>query len=231
VAVGRYESGEYLADNPTWHAEDSAWKADQILSMLGRHDLRPQTICEVGCGAGEILRQLHDRMDHQPWCVGYDVSPQAIALASARSSDRLAFRQGDALGDQDRCELVMLIDVIEHVEDYFSLLRQLRDRADHVLLHIPLELSAVSVLLDYPMTFSRERLGHLHFFTRGTALGMLRGLGYEVVDWTYTAASSQYPAGSWKLRALERARRIVFPLSQSAAARGLGGYSLLVLAR
>jgi SAM-dependent methyltransferase len=231
VSKDFYTSGEYLAHNPTWHAEDSAWKASQILGMLNRHGLRPRTVCEVGCGVGEVLRELHDRMTHRPTFVGYEISPQAFALAAPRSSQRLAFRLGDALDDDERFDLILLIDVIEHVEDYFSLLRGLRGRSGHTILHIPLELCVISVLLDTPMTFSRDRLGHVHFFTRDIALEMLRGLGYEILDWRFTAASSQYPRGSWKLRVVERARRVAFPLNQTAAVRILGGYSLLVLAR
>jgi SAM-dependent methyltransferase len=231
VSEGLYTSGEYLASNPTWHAEDSAWKASQILGMLQRHGLRPRTVCEVGCGVGEVLRELHDRMSHRPSFVGYEISPQALALAAPRSSERLAFRLGNVLEDDEKFDLILLIDVIEHVEDYFSMLRGLRARSDHTILHVPLELSVVSVLLDTPMTFSRDRLGHVHFFTRDIALGMLRGVGYEILDWRFTAASSQYPRGSWKLRVLERARRVAFPLNQTAAVRILGGYSLLVLAR
>jgi SAM-dependent methyltransferase len=231
VSEGLYTSGDYLARNPTWHAEDSAWKACQILGMLNRHGLRPRTVCEVGCGVGEVLRELHDRMNHRPSFVGYEISPQAFALAAPRSSERLAFRLGDVLEDDESFDLTLLIDVIEHVEDYFSLLRGLRARSGHTMLHIPLELSVVSVLLDTPMTFSRDRLGHVHFFTRDIALEMLRGVGYEILDWRFTDASSQYPRGSWKLRVIERARRVAFPLNQTAAVRILGGYSLLVLAR
>jgi SAM-dependent methyltransferase len=231
VSDALYTSGEYLASNPTWHAEDSAWKAVQVMGMLNRHGLRPRTVCEVGCGVGEVLRELHDRMDHQPNFVGYEISPQAFKLAASQSSERLTFRLGDVLEDDEKFELTLLIDVIEHVEDYFSLLRGLRARSGHTMLHIPLELSVLSVLLDTPMTFSRDRLGHLHFFTRDIALGMIRGVGYEILDRRFTAASSQYPRGSWKLRAVERARRVAFPLNQTAAVRILGGYSLLVLAR
>jgi ubiquinone/menaquinone biosynthesis C-methylase UbiE len=53
-----YTNGDYIKKNPTWHVENSAWKAEQILTMLSKHNLTPQTICEVGCGAGEILAQL-----------------------------------------------------------------------------------------------------------------------------------------------------------------------------
>lgn len=58
-----YISGEYLNKNPTWHVEESPWKAQQILRMLTLHHLTPRSICEVGCGAGEVLKQLQEQMD------------------------------------------------------------------------------------------------------------------------------------------------------------------------
>jgi ubiquinone/menaquinone biosynthesis C-methylase UbiE len=77
--------------------EDSPWKARQVLKMLSRHDLRPRVIAEVGCGAGEILRQLHDRMEASVRFVGYEISPQAYELARRRESDRLSFHLHDLL--------------------------------------------------------------------------------------------------------------------------------------
>jgi len=53
-----YQNGEYLRKNPTWDVEDSPWKAAQILKMLLEHNIRPCSIGEVGCGAGEILINL-----------------------------------------------------------------------------------------------------------------------------------------------------------------------------
>ncbi|HVB75218.1 MAG TPA: hypothetical protein VNE38_16830 [Ktedonobacteraceae bacterium] len=31
-----YTSGEYLEKNPTWHVEESPWKAKQIMRMLAQ---------------------------------------------------------------------------------------------------------------------------------------------------------------------------------------------------
>ena len=48
-----YTDGTYLKQNPNWHQDDSAWKADHILSLLKRNGVEaPGSICEVGCGAG-----------------------------------------------------------------------------------------------------------------------------------------------------------------------------------
>ena len=54
----RYQNGDYLANNSNWHVEDSSWKANQIHIIISRNNLHFSNICEVGCGAGEILRQL-----------------------------------------------------------------------------------------------------------------------------------------------------------------------------
>jgi hypothetical protein len=60
-----YTQGEYLKKHPTWHVEDSPWKAEQIIKIMERNRLKPNSICEVGCGAGEILNQLYFKMsDH-----------------------------------------------------------------------------------------------------------------------------------------------------------------------
>jgi hypothetical protein len=58
-----YRDGTYLETFPTWHGEDSVWKAQQIKKILEKNALTPATICEVGCGAGEILKQLSAQLD------------------------------------------------------------------------------------------------------------------------------------------------------------------------
>ena len=70
-----YSDGTYLANNRGWHADDSAWKANHIASLLGRNAVVPRTLCEIGCGAGEILRSLAARLDPSTRFFGYDISP------------------------------------------------------------------------------------------------------------------------------------------------------------
>lgn len=57
-----YTDGDYLKNNPTWDVEDAPWKADHIFRMMQKHHLEPGSICEVGCGCGEILSQLQKRL-------------------------------------------------------------------------------------------------------------------------------------------------------------------------
>src|SRR5260370_454662 len=88
-------NGEYLRRVPQWHAEDSPWKSKNILRMLEISQLSPRRVGEVGCGTGEVLRQLQLQMD--PSCVflGYDIAPHAIELSRGRENNRLRCRLGD----------------------------------------------------------------------------------------------------------------------------------------
>lgn len=220
----RYTGDDYLLHNPGWHVPDSAWKADQIVGGLG--SWRPRTVCEVGCGAGEVLVQLRQRIDADR-LVGYDIAAAAIELARARATDGLEFRLEDAALSAERFDLMLLIDVIEHVENPIGFLRALRPKAQRTVLHVPLDLSAQSVLRPQRLMTSRRLVGHLHYFTRETALATVRDAGYRVLSSSFTAVTLDRPVQSRKAR-LARLPRASLP--RPLAARLLGGFSLLIVA-
>lgn len=226
-----YEDGSYLAKNPDWHEEDSPWKARQIGKIMEKNFLHPKTVCEIGCGAGGILSQMAKNV---PDCdyVGYDISPQAIELCRTKTSANLTFRHEDLLKD-DRAsfDVVMAIDVFEHVEDYFGFLRKLKEKAEYKIFHIPLDLSVQTVIRSSPILRCRSVVGHIHYFTKETALESLKDTGYSVVDYCYTAGSLDLPNRSWQMRVLALPRKIAFFFNRDLAVRWLGGYSLLVLAK
>jgi cyclopropane fatty-acyl-phospholipid synthase-like methyltransferase len=227
-----YTQGKYAVRHPRWHAEDSQWKAQKILEMLRRNDLTPRSICEVGCGAGEVLKQLHDAMGPTVDFVGYEISPQAFELCQTKAGERLRFHLKDILQDEEAYfDLVLLIDLIEHLEDYFTFLRQIADRSRYKILHVPLDLSVQSTLRARPIVECRETVGHLHYFTKEIVFEVLKDVGYEVLDHFYTAWSTERPALSRKALLLRLPRRLLFRAHQDLAVRLLGGYSLIVLAR
>jgi SAM-dependent methyltransferase len=225
-----YASGEYLAKNPDWHVEESPWKAQQIVRMLARHHLKPKRICEIGCGVGEVLVQLQALLQPNTVFEGFDVSPQAIQKSRARSNAKLRFTLGDGL-DQPALgfDLVLVLDVFEHLEDYFSFLRNIKDKGELTMFHIPLDLSVQTIFRKYGLLKRRDLYYHLHYFTKDTALRTLEELGYTVVDYTFTPRNLDRPV-NWMHRLLKLPRQIGFTLNQEFTVRLLGGYSLMVLA-
>jgi len=225
-----YTDGTYLRNNPEWHADDSAWKSRHIASLLRRHAIEPATVAEIGCGAGEVLRMLSLEFPDSR-LTGYDISPNALRICSRKANERLSFRLGSLLDAGERYDLALAIDVFEHVEDCFTFLRQLRTRARHKIFHIPLELSALQVLRARPLIDARRSVGHLHHFNKDTALAILEDCGYTVLDYRYTSGRTELGGLGWKSLLLKKPREALFRVSPDFAARALGGYSLLVLAR
>lgn len=226
-----YQTGEYVERNPTYHVEDSAWKATQILKMIEKHSVRPTSVCEVGCGAGEILKQLQTRLPADTQLVGYEISPQAFGMCRERENDRLHFFCEDLLTTQtEKFDLLLCLDVFEHVEDYLGFLRGLREKGVHKVFHIPLDLSVNWLWRSGPIMREREQAGHLHYFTKETALATLQDAGYEVIDWFYTPGAIANPR-SVKAKLARWPRRMLSAVNQDLVVRILGGYALLVLAK
>jgi hypothetical protein len=228
----RYTDGEYLKHNPTWHVEDSPWKAEQIFRAINRNALAPQTVCEVGCGAGEVLAQLQQKLPDDCRFWGYDISPQAIAMSRQRANERLQFKELDLFAEPDAMfDLLLVIDLIEHLDDYYGFLRKLRSRGRYAIFHIPLDLSAYSVLRSYPILDLRASVGHIHYFTKDTALAALRETGYEVLDWFYPQGRMRLRGKPLRQRVLALLRKSLLHVKKDLAVRLLGGASLMVLAR
>jgi hypothetical protein len=231
-AEDRYLDGDYLRNNPTWDVEDAPWKADLIFRMMEKHQLKPQTICEIGCGCGEILLQLQKKLPQSTHMSGYEISPQAIDLCKERANERLSFHLENYCDATDTdCDLILLIDVIEHLEDYYRFLRDIKDKSPYIILHIPLEMFVLAVLHQQFLLGQRRKVGHLHFFSRDLALQVLRDLGYEIIDFQYTPGYSLDRDFGLKDQLLKIPRALLFPIASGLSVRVFGGYSLLVLVR
>jgi SAM-dependent methyltransferase len=230
-----YTTGDYLETTKTWHTEDSPWKASQICKILQKNKINPKQVAEVGCGAGRVLEQLsrQDFLADAQFC-GYDISPQAINLAQQVKHDRLSFHSSDIFSQQhtEHYNLLLAIDVFEHVPDYMGFLEKSQAKADYKIYHIPLDIHVSSVLRNAFISH-RYTIGHIHYFTADSALSALRDTGHEIVDYFYTNAAfdmfSTHP--SLKKAVANVPRWILQKVSLPFTVRLLGGYSLLVLAK
>jgi SAM-dependent methyltransferase len=226
-----YVDGTYLEQNPGWHVTDSPWKAEQILKALRRNKIFPATVLDVGCGAGEILWLLQQSLgaDCELW--GTDVSPQAIELTRQRANGKLHFAPWYTSPWVGKFyDLVLVIDVLAHVEDYRGFLREVKKWGGYKLLHIPMDISVQHILRPKAMAERRKGHPHLHYFTKSTAMFALNDLGFEIVDWSYTPRAVDIP-DHLRGRILRQPRKLLFRADPDLAATLLGGFSLMVLAK
>jgi len=227
-----YKSGEYLAKNPTWDIEDSAWKAMQVRRLFAKNAMLPRRVVEVGCGAGGILAALHDKAPDVQYA-GFEIAADASRFWDEYKEKNISFAIDDFLAaDTPHYDALLLLDVVEHIPEPFTFWRALRGRADYFVFHFPLDLSAVSVLREKPLLNVREKVGHIHYFTKGLALSLIQEAGFQIVDWNYTGAAFSVPQATWKTRLAQLPRRLANAiLGRDMGVRLLGGDTLMVLAK
>lgn len=223
------ENSNYKKLNPTWHVEDSPWKADQIFKIISKNKLELNSIAEIGCGVGEILNQLSSKLPGNVTFSGYDISKDALKESKKRKHERLVFYNEDLLKLKVKFELLLMIDVFEHVDDYIGFISKAKSKADYIIFHIPLDLS-ISSLLRNKLIHARNSVGHLHYFSKDTALATLDYCDLEIIDFSYTSGAI---ALGKKLRTkiLNLVRSLFFVLNKDLTVKIFGGYSLLVLAK
>jgi SAM-dependent methyltransferase len=228
--LARYLGPRYAERNPSWDRDDSEWKAGLVRDAIERAGLRPGSIADVGCGSGGVLAALRPFFPEARLC-GFDVAPGAARLWDGHAGTGIRLVVGDFLAEtRERYDVVLLLDVLEHLANPFEFLVRLRSRAGHFVLHFPLDLSALSVLREAPLLAAREKVGHLHYYTKSLALALLEDCGYRIVDVRYTGATFTAPPRSWRSRLAGVVRRVGYAVHHDLAARLLGGETLIVLA-
>jgi SAM-dependent methyltransferase len=159
------------------------------------------TVLEIGCGAGETMSWLRSLRPVR-YAAAVELSAEAGATArtvfddveiSDIASARMAF-------DVDRFDLILALDVLEHLTDPDRALQALRDRLQPtgvMIVSLPnVAHYAVSVPLlfrgrwDYTDEGLLDRT-HLRFFTRQTALRMVEDNGLVVARLSY---NHRYPS-------------------------------------
>lgn len=222
----QYSDGSYLSAHPEWHAERAPWKAAIIVELLRRNAISPASILDVGCGTGQVLHHVSSALPGLVSAIGLEPSPDAPNQIPAES---IAERRSVSLEESAvEADVAMLIDVIEHVEDCYALLRKLGERCRFLVLHVPLELTAMAAVRPSVLHKTRTAVGHIHTFSRSTLLWTLEDTGFRVIDQQVTGAAFLGPDRSPREpRVL--VRRAVSALSPMIVERVLGGCSVMVL--
>ncbi len=227
----RYTDGDYLEQNPGWSLEDAEWKASMIASLLKENNVQFNSVTEVGCGAGGVVHCLQHQFPGVSFS-GYDISPQAIALAQQFKQENLHFYNENFLEKETAAEdLVMVIDVLEHVPDFYDFLTKIKKKGRQFVFHIPLDMSCRTLLKPHVLLQQRKSVGHIHYFTKEQVWWALQDCGYTIRQWRYTKPRIDIDKPDGLKRAVKKIlRNASFNISKNSSVKLWGGYSVLIVA-
>jgi len=197
-----YTDGTYIASNPSLHAEDSEYKMSYVAQLLEKVEWNRKriNILDIGGGAGLLGKFVCD------WFVsrGYTVCATALDL----SGEMLEIQKrnnphvkntciGDiAQLDKEMFDLVLMIDVIEHIENCEQFADNLNKYTEFIIYNIPVEINLVDTLRNIAMQkryykIQTESLGHIHFFSVQSAVRFI-ARHHEVLKTLFAGYASYF---------------------------------------
>ncbi|HOZ62615.1 MAG TPA: methyltransferase domain-containing protein [Smithellaceae bacterium] len=218
--------------HPNWHAEDGVWKATHIYHIISKNNIIVRKLADVGCGSGGVLTELSSLMGKEIAYYGYDISKQAIELA--RRHGDISFSTEDILSSEnsEHFDILLAIDVLEHIPDYMNFLKRCRLKASYKIYHIPLDLSLFSILSD-SFIDGRRKLGHVQYFSFQSAIACLKDTDHVIMDYFFTDVGTYYTKQARRLNRTiaNYPRQISAFFSVPLSAKIFGRYSIMVLTK
>ena len=176
-----YNDGTYIKFNPTLHAEDSKYKMAYIAKLLERVDWDGSVIniLDIGGGAGELGKYVCEWFVSNGCAVNASVLDVAEEMINIQKEHNPYIKKTylgslDELGEE-RFDLVLMIDVIEHIESCEQFAADLNNHASYIVYNIPIEINLVDILRNIAMNkryyqAQTESLGQGHFFSIRSAV-------------------------------------------------------------
>jgi predicted TPR repeat methyltransferase len=152
------------------------WKNKYLFELV--KDKEIHSVCEIGCATGVLLAEFPSSTKAENRC-GIDVSTDNIEIARVNYPG-INFFAGyfeDYLSQTDarlKFDLIILSDILEHVEDDAGLLALAGKHADYVVLNLPLEKCGEFEGREYGL---HDKHGHLRAYDAKDASDMVARAG------------------------------------------------------
>jgi len=225
---------EYILKNPKLGLDEADKKALQILSFL--ETFRFKSMIDVACGAGGITTILKQRLRLEN-VVGVDISKTMIRNAKSKYGvEEIEWVCSDIFKYKTKklYDLILAIDIVEHVEDDLALIKKISRMGKMVLLKIPMEDSILDNKIMRNLGIrdhwkeSEEKYGHIHHYNEKQIISLIDRSDCEIIKEDYIPLPKR-SSMFWEVF------RIMFlPIgwfSKKAMANFVGGFKIVLIKR
>jgi SAM-dependent methyltransferase len=172
-----YDKMYQLEELNWWYAS----RRDLVLNIADKlsksFTVKPVNILDAGCGTGLNLKYLQNYGDP----VGLDISEEALAFSRVRGLSSLVCGSTDRLPFKSRVfDLVLALDVLEHVEDDNSAIREIYRilrQGGSLIVTVP---AFMSLWSEHDLA-----VHHMRRYTRTEILDILQSGGFRIERASY----------------------------------------------
>jgi len=183
----RYTEGAYARENPDWHLPDAPFKAADLYDAFRAiHQRNGQaqelSIADIGAGAAGVLAELvawhgkqYPSLRVHP--TGFEIAADAVAIA-AQHFPHIMMRNKFVGPTDGPFDVTMFVDVLEHVENPWELLRIAHRISRFLVVRQPL-LESFSTFRHANYAGQRKQWGHIGFFNYHSFVDMAAACGWK----------------------------------------------------
>ena len=187
-----YNDNSYIEKNPTLHTEDSKFKFQNIKRFLNSIEVKNNKIkiIDIGGGAGLIGKLVLEYFLKNGIFVTFhslDLSMEMLKI-QRKNNPRIkkTFNCPINKCPELNYDLVLMIDVIEHIEEKEDTAKILNKLGKNIIYNIPIEINFFDILKYLKSYFryyknQRKRWGHIHFFSFISSQSFLRR-HHKIID-------------------------------------------------
>ena len=162
--------------------EVDRFKIPHLLEVMPEN-LPCHSIAEIGCATGEIIGTFPGLQVQRR--VGFDISPLNIRVAQDRFPS-VEFRATDFRSTDEKFDLVILSDILEHVPDDLEFLKTAALMGTVVLINLPLEKNLLNIFRHYG---PEDSSGHLRSYSFSQGMALIKDAGLTFLNhrrvWPY----------------------------------------------
>ena len=227
-----YASGEYICNNPTLDVEDTPWKLSKIIPLadefVTQFSSTKVKILDVGGGAGLFLKGISDYLRTKNIKVeqyALDLSREMLEIQKRNNPDIKEIFKGsiEKTSFEDKeIDLVLMIDVIEHVPDAVAALKELRRISKYAIFKVPLENNLYYNFLNLIKTGGlrrdiTEKVGHINFYNFKELKKQIAAHTGEILRYYFTNVFEYYLSKDYYKRIVAK-EKILYTLGKLAFA-------------
>jgi|SRR3989344_3045467 len=202
-----YEDGTYIKKNPSLHIEDSKWKSQVLIPFIDiflKEDNKNNIkILDIGGGAGLILKSLSDYIikehNKKTKLFALDLSSYMLDIQKKNNPDLIKTFNMDVrdINLNHKMDLVLMIDVLEHVSHPMVVLNKLRIISNYVIFKVPLESNFTLGLLNFlTLGYIRRKViadvGHINVYNLKKLRKEIESNCGEIIHFSFANVYSYY---------------------------------------
>ena len=200
----------------------SEWKGYIFCELLPKN-VKLETILDMGCGPGNILKYVGKRTGAKQ-LIGIDISKTMTRMARKNLENAILMQGMDFSFYNKKVDLIILSDILEHVHDPLKMLDDASLRGKYILLKMPIEKSFIKTIYHklrggVPLGTEHPE-GHLHIWKKNDILDLVKKSKLSIIK--YEIASPPYTILNFKKKKYPFTKNIlrsIFYKSESITAK------------